>query len=317
MNVLILTEGGPSIGFGHITRCLSLYEAFEDVDANIKMLVNGPDSVSPLLNGANHKLCDWHDKKIKDNDIIVIDSYVTDRKFYDQSAKKCKLLVCYDDYQRIDYPDGSIVANCVIGAEKLKYQNENNHYLLGGDFASVRAEIVDSDPIQIKYVIENVLITVGGMDFSPFLIKLLSDLAKVFPYLDYHVVVPQQTFFQKKRMLHVYPRLDIDAYINLIHKCDICISGGGQTTYELANLGIPTISLCLADNQIGNLQGWQESGFIEYAGKYDDIYIDEKIIAAMKKMTSHRSRYRKSKIGQNVIDGKGANRICQKIISLL
>jgi len=317
INILILTEGGPSIGFGHITRCMSLYEAFDDVDANIKILVSGPDSVSPLLAGANYKLRDWHDNKIKYNDVIVIDSYLTDRNFYDKLVGKCKLLVCYDDYNRIDYPDGSIVVNCVVGAEKCRYQNKKNHYLLGGEFSSVRKKIVDANPIEINYTVGNVLITVGGMDFSPFLIKLLSNLSKAFPHIDYHVVVPQQTFFQKKRMLHVYPRLDIDAYINLIHKCDICISGGGQTTYELANLGIPTISVCLADNQIGNLQGWQESGFIEYAGKYDDIDIDEKIIAAMKKMTSHRSRYIKSQLGKNMINGKGSKRICQHILSSL
>lgn len=32
MKVFILTEGGKDIGFGHITRCLSLYHAFEERD---------------------------------------------------------------------------------------------------------------------------------------------------------------------------------------------------------------------------------------------------------------------------------------------
>ena len=30
MKVFILTEGGKDIGFGHITRCISLSEAFEE-----------------------------------------------------------------------------------------------------------------------------------------------------------------------------------------------------------------------------------------------------------------------------------------------
>ncbi len=30
MKVFIITEGGKNIGFGHINRCLSLYQAFEE-----------------------------------------------------------------------------------------------------------------------------------------------------------------------------------------------------------------------------------------------------------------------------------------------
>ena len=30
MNVFIITEGTKNTGFGHITRCLSLYQAFEE-----------------------------------------------------------------------------------------------------------------------------------------------------------------------------------------------------------------------------------------------------------------------------------------------
>jgi spore coat polysaccharide biosynthesis predicted glycosyltransferase SpsG len=29
MNVVILTEGGKNIGFGHVARCSSIYQAFE------------------------------------------------------------------------------------------------------------------------------------------------------------------------------------------------------------------------------------------------------------------------------------------------
>ena len=30
MKVFIITEGGRNISFGHITRCLSLYQAFKE-----------------------------------------------------------------------------------------------------------------------------------------------------------------------------------------------------------------------------------------------------------------------------------------------
>jgi len=318
MKVLILTEGGPSIGFGHITRCVSIYQAFERVGVHPKILVNGPSSVIPLLSGAKHKTGNWQKWPIKNKDVVIIDSYLSDKKFYERLSKKSKLLVCIDDYNRIEYPDGSLVVNCVVGMEgKFGEKNPNNTYLLGSAFAPIRNPTMEADPIKASYTMSDILITVGGMDFSPFLVELLQKLAKELPYLNYHVVVPQQTHFEKKSILHVYPRQDTKDFIKLIQKCDVCISGGGQTTYELANLGMPTISVCLADNQIGNLEGWRETGFIEYAGKKEDPDICEKIIAAVKKMSPHRVRYKKSQLGQKIIDGKGAGSICQTIINSL
>ena len=40
MKVFIITEGGKNIGFGHITRCLSLYQAFEEKGILPKFIIN-------------------------------------------------------------------------------------------------------------------------------------------------------------------------------------------------------------------------------------------------------------------------------------
>ncbi|MBI5140367.1 MAG: hypothetical protein HZA94_02890, partial [Candidatus Vogelbacteria bacterium] len=50
MKVLILTEGGKSIGAGHLARCSALYQACEEKGANVELVINGDDSVSFLLN---------------------------------------------------------------------------------------------------------------------------------------------------------------------------------------------------------------------------------------------------------------------------
>lgn len=318
MEVLFLTEGGPEIGFGHITRNLSIYQAFGDIDAKLKMFVHAPWTIVSILNGAEYELCNWKkEKKIKKADVIIIDSYLADKEIYYELKERTKLLVCIDDYQRIEYPEGSLIVNCVIDVEKEIMKNSNNTYLLGSQFAPIRKQIIDAKPIKINYTLKNVLITVGGMDFSPLLLKIIRRLVDEFPWLEYHVIVPQQTFFEKKSKLHIYPRLDIEDYIDLIGKCDICISGGGQTTYELAKLGMPTISICLADNQINNLRGFQNRGFIDYVGPEYFPQIDDKIVELVKRMTSHRVRFKKSQLGQKIIDGYGGKRICQKILNLL
>ena len=59
MKVVILTEGGADIGFGHITRCLSLYQAFEEKGIVSEMIINGDGSVLGLLRNSNYQIFDW------------------------------------------------------------------------------------------------------------------------------------------------------------------------------------------------------------------------------------------------------------------
>lgn len=37
---------------------------------------------------------------------------------------------------------------------------------------------------------------------------------------------------------------------------DLAISAAGQTLYELARIGLPTIAIAVARDQLGNVEGW-------------------------------------------------------------
>lgn len=49
MKVFIITEGSKNTGFGHITRCLSLYQAFEERGILPKFMINGDNNIEYLL----------------------------------------------------------------------------------------------------------------------------------------------------------------------------------------------------------------------------------------------------------------------------
>jgi UDP-2,4-diacetamido-2,4,6-trideoxy-beta-L-altropyranose hydrolase len=49
MKIFIVTEGGKGIGFGHITRCTSIYQAFEQKGLIPEFVINGDNSVKDLL----------------------------------------------------------------------------------------------------------------------------------------------------------------------------------------------------------------------------------------------------------------------------
>jgi spore coat polysaccharide biosynthesis predicted glycosyltransferase SpsG len=126
MKVSIITEGSNKIGFGHVTRCLSIYQAFEERGVSPLLIINGDNIIESLLKNYNYKIFKWleNTKKlfniIKDSDIIIIDSYLADYNIYKTISNFTKIIVYLDDNNRIEYPKG-IILNGSIYAQELEY----------------------------------------------------------------------------------------------------------------------------------------------------------------------------------------------------
>jgi len=309
MKILFLTEGGEKIGFGHITRCIALCEAFEEKCINPKLLVNGESSILGLIKNKNFKIYDWIKNKeklfqnITKSDFIVIDSYLAEKSIYAKISEitNGKILMI-DDYNRIDYPKG-IVVNPSICGDKLNYSKKNDIiYLLGKDYIILRKVFWNVPVKKINNKVKNVLITFGGMNNYDLANKIADFLKEKFN-IKIYIVDSKNNKLTAKEML------------NLMLKSDICISGGGQTTYELARVGVPIIGICLAENQKFNLMGWKSLGFIENLFWYNENEsLIEKIYNSFNNLLSYRKRKKLNEIGKSYIDGQGAKNIIKKIM---
>ena len=99
MNVVILTEGGKNKGFGHVARCSSIYNAFEQFNILPKLIIDGDESVKSILNDVDFEIIDWLNdlSVISESDIVVVDSYLANIDIYENIAKKTNLTVYIDD----------------------------------------------------------------------------------------------------------------------------------------------------------------------------------------------------------------------------
>jgi spore coat polysaccharide biosynthesis predicted glycosyltransferase SpsG len=95
--------------------------------------------------------------------------------------------------------------------------------------------------------------------------------------------------------------------------CDVAITTGGHTMYELAAAGLPVIQLQVADNQEVS-KYWAEYGFSRYIGCYDSAQFWNNFLEAMQSFMSQVSRKVSSRLGQRLIDGKGSYRLIEKMI---
>jgi spore coat polysaccharide biosynthesis predicted glycosyltransferase SpsG len=263
----------------------------------------------------------------KNSDVVVIDSYLASKSLYDNISNILSLkpnpyhlshnpLLMIDDYNRINYPKG-IVVNPSIYGDKLDYpKNDQVEYLLGKDYIILRKEFWDIPEKRINKDVKDVLITLGGINNTNFLKKLLKFLSITFPNFNYHIITNSKLNLNLNLNLNLYSNLSASRMLDLMLKADICISGGGQTTYELARVGVLTIGICFADNQINNLKYGNLSGYLKYIGNSNDDSLLSKIKDAFKEIMSFEQRGKMSSLGRANVDGKGAERIVKKSICL-
>jgi spore coat polysaccharide biosynthesis predicted glycosyltransferase SpsG len=326
VKVTILTEGGRDIGYGHITRCTSIYQAFEEIGIQSQLIVNGDETIEDLLNGQNYKIFNWLDDQqllfeiLKNTNIVLIDSYLAEHDIYERISEQVETSAFFDDDLRIDYPKG-FVLNGAIFAEQLPYPIKDGvTYLLGTSYFPLRKQFSNVPKKEIRREVETIMVTCGGSDIhnaTPGIQAMLND---AYPDLQKRIVVTKLfsniSEIRKLQDKHTELLWDLDAenFRLVMQESDIVISTGGQTLYELASVGAPTIAVCVAENQLQNVTGWSKTEVMEYVGMYDDNEFLIKLRTALEKMMPFEKRAGYSRRTRQLVDGKGTKRICDLLI---
>ena len=326
MKVFIITEGGKDIGFGHITRCLSLYQAFEEREIKPKFIVNRDNNNEYLLNGANYQLLNWIEKPdkvfelLKGADIAIIDSYLADSSFYIQVSNLVKTPVYIDDNKRLDYPDG-VVLNGNIHAETLNYPKKDGIiYLLGTKYTHLRKEFWEVPEKKIKEKIESIMVTFGGNDAKNMTPKILAFLNDKYQNLIKNVIIGRafqnideiKKYTDKNTNLIYYP--DAEKMREIMFESDIAISVGGQTICELIRMGIPFIPIQVLENQKYTLKGLKKYDLFDFILYWDMKDFNEELtrgITNLFKATKRKLIFKKYK---RFIDGLGSKRIIYEFL---
>lgn len=315
MKVVIVTEGFNGTGYGHLTRCLSIYQAFEERGITPTYIADCDELGGQVLDHINLVVLDWRkniDEAVRlseNTDVMVIDSYLADAQIYERLRKNSRTAVYLDDNLRIDYPPGVIV-NGNIGAERLPYPGSDEHrYLLGIGYVPLRKEFWDVLTKTSRQRVEDVLVIFGAQDIRDMTGDTLRYLLKHFPEYTFHVVSrldpdgAVDSFDLRK--VRFYRHLGASEILQLMLKCDLAISAAGQTTYELARIGLPSVVVGVAGNQRNSIRGWIEAGFLRSELWWEDADLVETVAEELREV---------AKAGRQSLafgDGQGARRIAR------
>jgi len=267
---------------------------------------------------------------IKDVDYLVVDHYGIDKGWHQQVRPFCKHIIVIDDLANRDF-DCDILLDQTYGRKVKEYKfRVPNHCavftgskftLLRDEFKQLRDNAISA---RAKYRrTTNILVSLGGSDpnnigplIIDWLIKLKSKIAK----LSVTVVANNICATQYKNI----PNDNNSDWLKLIGyskdmstlmlDADIAIGAAGATAWERCCLGLPTLTIVTANNQITvNEQLANEKAIIPL-GHYKDLCY-EKFTNQLENLIKDDNLY-KTLVSNcfHCIDGEGANRFLQVLL---
>ncbi len=341
--IYIRVDGNEIIATGHVMRCLSIAEQMRQQGAEVTFLLaddkpcslieNRGFSVDVLNTVWNHleqeidTICNYViDNCVK---VLLLDTYYVTEDYMKKLSKYTRI-VYIDDLSKFVHPiQGVVKYNIFTGMDGYEktYQlaGLQTHCMVGSKYIPLREEFI-YQPYEVKKEVSRVLITTGGTDQLNVAYNLLQEVLSHprLKTLEYHVIVG--CFNQNKNLLkeveREYANVILHENVNNIsvwmRYCDVAISAAGTTTYELCACGVPSICMAVADNQEGAVK-WERNGYMKYAGNaHKDMQqcMNRCKNGLLEYINDYEDRKQKSVFMQSMVDGYGAKRIAEYLLSI-
>ncbi|MBO4808926.1 MAG: UDP-2,4-diacetamido-2,4,6-trideoxy-beta-L-altropyranose hydrolase [Lachnospiraceae bacterium] len=334
--IVFRADGSNKIGVGHLMRCMTIADAFPDKE-RVLFVTCSEDSV-PILNARGYRAVVLKtyegkdaadvpiDKELKEfaevlkenkPSFIMVDSYRATDSYLAELGKICTVGYI-DDAGDHKYPVKLLLNyNAFASYDKLDELYETDTMVLvGPDYVPIRKEFKKAK-FEIRDEVKNVLVLTGGGDPYNLASKFIAKFgSKDSDGVTYHSVCG---FYADEEELkkaaagfkNIKLYKNVKNIWNLMASCDIAISAGGTTIYELMALGIPVVGYTFADNQHPLMNYIIRKKVFPMCGDYRDKgeeLIDD-IASSVKELFDKERRENISRVEKSIITGSGAENI--------
>lgn len=329
--LLLRADAGPAIGVGHLMRCLALAETWLHAGGRALLVSTGlsPAAAARLVEaGIAHRQIDAQPGSLADAEgtrrcaaeaeatWVVLDGYRFDGAYQRDLKRAGFRLLAIDDFGHMGEYAADLVLDQNLGARPEAYARRapESRLLLGARFVLLRRQFAtragdrrDARPAPCR-----VLVTLGGGDAQRTTAAVVRAIERIPAELISGATVvlgdscPHALVIDGEAAARIQVRRSVGDMAALMVDCDLAIAGGGTTAWELAFMGVPTVHLALAENQVPNCEALDAAG----AGQY---------VRAPEGLAEALSRWAEDSAGRNamaararvLVDGQGAWRVWQ------
>lgn len=211
----------------------------------------------------------------KSVDWLVVDHYALDHRWEQTLRPHCQNLMVIDDLA--DRPhDCDVLLDQNLGRSAQDYGGllkPQTAIYIGPQYALLRPEFAQlrsqSLARRIQPQLKHLLITMGGVDKDNATGHVLQALTDCRLPADLRISVvmgPHATCLadvQRQALQMPWPTqvlVGVNAMAQLMSDSDLCIGAAGGTSWERCCMGLPTLLLVLADNQLPGAQALEKAG---------------------------------------------------------
>jgi UDP-2,4-diacetamido-2,4,6-trideoxy-beta-L-altropyranose hydrolase len=333
--VVFRTVASAGVGFGHLRRCLTLADELVRRGCQAQFWIEGDEAARAVARAAGFAVQavggDEPQATLRLAGAVpiaalVADSYALDADYFRAMRPRVGCLLVIDDLADHSMLDADIVSNGSANAGALAYHTGADCTLLLGPRYALLRPTFRGLPARRQGAVRRVLVTLGGGDPQRSTAVVVEQLTALLPEAAFDVVVGplfgHEVVASLKQLASTTDRVVLHhapgELLGLMTTCDLAVSGGGQTLYELAACGLPTVALCLADNQRGQLAALAAQGALLSGGARDEggrssPFAD--LGPAVTQLAGDLAlRQRMSATGQRLVDGQGTLRVADALL---
>lgn len=338
--ILFRVDSDARVGLGHLRRCRSLAVALE-AEGLENVFLCRRDSTRGFVDGLRAEMLNgipsWGGEDLRATlalacrsrcQAVLVDSHEVDAVYLNALRKAGLFVIARDDLAAYPFPC-QMVFNGNANARALAYASSSGdtRFLLGPEYAVLPPDFKARIPREVPEKVREILITLGGADAIGWMPRLLQRLDSLVG--DFSVTAVAGPFFENQSQIHETIRRgrrvvrvleSPSSLYDFMVRADLCISSAGQTLYELACVGCPTVTFPVADNQRGQLRSLAAAGSVWACEAADPVQLLEQVEEGVVSLMEHpQLRRRMAESGQRLVDGAGAGRvaevICQEVSS--
>jgi UDP-2,4-diacetamido-2,4,6-trideoxy-beta-L-altropyranose hydrolase len=326
-------DASPTIGAGHVTRCMALAEALAEAGWRIGFAVGGETVPTiPALAASGFKvrvLADVNrevemlrEEAAGQADLLVVDHYQRDVSFEKACRSFAQNILVLDDATGRDH-DCDILVDAAA-TDAMVYGGHvpvPAQVLIGPAYALIRRSFVVHRETALARrdgrSVKEILVSCGATDPANATAAVLdalddiSDKAIITVVLSSHA--PHIDAVRQRLRGNVRLLLDADNMADLMTNADLAIGAPGTTAYERAVLGLPSILVTLAENQHGIARLMADACAAVGAGVLDDCFVTRLRRLVENILNDSEVRIRLANAASVLVDGHGAARIKEAV----
>ncbi|QAX84035.1 UDP-2,4-diacetamido-2,4,6-trideoxy-beta-L-altropyranose hydrolase [Pseudomonas sp. DTU12.3] len=344
MRVLIRADASPTIGSGHIARCLTLarvlrkqgshvafacrqlpghrlealraegFETFalpdrypdEDPQQAIESMLPWQADIDALvLLLAGHAAFDW----------VIVDHYGLDHHWQTAARQWAPRIAAVDDLATRRYSVDLLLNQNLSGLHE-NYQPllpENCRTLLGPRYAMLREEF-RCPAIEINARARRVLVNFGGFDAARqthHAMLALADFTEL--QVDFVAGADNPAWTQMQALAATRPNWSLHSFVSDFYQrmsaADLFIGAGGGTSWERAAMGLPTLCIAVSNNQQNNGEVMAAAGAHVFMGAREQVSVEQLRDAIGFVVGNHYLRQSLAERSRQLVDGRGAERV--------